>query len=116
MRQCQESTNLPIKIFGPETHITAVVPLALGLAKSALYPEFDSELHQVKVKKATSTGSLTGLVGEPLSAQPVTPEDHQIENFSSATRCIVYGMQQRAVQGAKPRVTRSGAMRLRRID
>lgn len=99
MRQCQESTNLPIKIFGPETHITAVVPLALGLAKSALYPEFDSELHQVKVKKATSTGSLTGLVGEPLSAQPVTPEDHQIENFSSATRCIVYGMQQRAVQG-----------------
>ena len=51
MRQCQESTGLPIKIFGPETHITAVVPLALGVEGQTYLPEFDDEVHQVKVKR-----------------------------------------------------------------
>ena len=54
----------------------------------------------MKVKRATSSNSISSLAtGEPLKAQPATPEDHTIENFSSSTRCIVYGMQQRAVQG-----------------
>lgn len=28
-------------MYGPETHVTAIVPLALGLANPADYPEFD---------------------------------------------------------------------------
>lgn len=33
MRLLGESLGVPIKVFGPETHITAIVPLALGLVK-----------------------------------------------------------------------------------
>jgi hypothetical protein len=41
MRQCAYSTGLEIHIYGPETHATAVVPLALGLANRWDFPEFD---------------------------------------------------------------------------
>ena len=40
MRECSYSTGLPIHIYGPETHVTAIVPLALGIAKIDDFPEF----------------------------------------------------------------------------
>ena len=42
MRTTGDELGLPIHLYGPETHITAVVPLALGLRDPALYPEFDA--------------------------------------------------------------------------
>jgi hypothetical protein len=32
MRDLGDSLGVPIHVFGPETHITAIVPMALGLA------------------------------------------------------------------------------------
>ena len=38
MRITGDELGLPIHLYGPETHITAVVPLALGLRDPAGYP------------------------------------------------------------------------------
>ena len=115
MRECQQSTGLSIKVYGPETHITAVVPIALDLVSPSAYPEFDDEAHNVKVKRSGSSTDLNRSTKDaddsssssssssssplPYESQPLKEEDHRIENFSSKTRCIVYGIQERAVQG-----------------
>ena len=38
MRITGDELGLPIHLYGPETHITAVVPLALGLRDPTGYP------------------------------------------------------------------------------
>ena len=99
MRACAAETGLEIRIYGPETHITAVVPLALGLAKVEDFPEFDDERHQVRpVPRTTSRDD----VRKPAAFQPLAADreaDHHVENFTAKTRCVVYGLQHRAVQG-----------------
>lgn len=97
MRETANSTGLQMHIYGPETGITAIVPLALGLANIDDFPEFDDECHQQKVepKKASSRDRRGTL--EPQRADHEA--DHKVENFTAATRCVVYGLQHRAVQG-----------------
>ena len=102
MRECAYSTGLPINIYGPETHVTAIVPLALGIAKKEDFPEFDDEAHDKKpaAKKAKNSESNGGLQKEELKPQKADHQaNHSVENFSASTRCVVYGLQQRAVQG-----------------
>lgn len=110
MRETQQSTGLPIHIYGPETHITAVVPLALGVAKIEDFPEFDDERHLLKKSKLVlsrgSSAALNDLVMEDSdemkkkrSASIMEQADNSIENFTAGTRCFIYGLQQRAVQG-----------------
>ena len=103
MRECAYSTGLPIHIYGPETHVTAIVPLALGIAKVEEFPEFDDESHDKKVpakkmKMTDETGDTP--MRDELKAQKADHEaNHKVENFSASTRCVVYGLQNRAVQG-----------------
>lgn len=110
MRETQQSTGLPIHIYGPETHITAVAPLALGVAKVEDFPEFDDERHLLKKSKLVlsrgSSAALNDLVMEDSddmkkkrSASIMEQADNSIENFTAGTRCFIYGLQQRAVQG-----------------
>ena len=47
IRETGESIGVPIRVFGPETHITAVVPMALGLVDGSTVPEFDQVPEQV---------------------------------------------------------------------
>lgn len=102
MRECARTTGLPIHIYGPETHITAVVPLALGLRSVSDFPEYDDPIHsQRSEKKLPPEGKLSQLPRSK-SLEPLATDheaDHQIENFTAATRCVVYGLQHRAVQG-----------------
>lgn len=100
MRNCAESTGLPIHVYGPETHITAVVPLALGIANPEDFPEFDDDAltaRSAKKKGEAEGGQGSGEALKPQAADHET--DHKVENFTAKTRCIVYGVQQRAVQG-----------------
>jgi ATP citrate (pro-S)-lyase len=111
MRQCAYSTGLEIHIYGPETHATAVVPLALGLANRWDFPEFDdprnfpSQVTSTVVSPESTPRS--GSPFEPLDKKKMafTPQvaDHEanikVENFTAMTRCVVYGLQHRAVQG-----------------
>jgi len=120
MRACSDETGLDIHIYGPETHATAVVPLALGLAKVEDFPEFDegpnATEHPMKRRRVSSRGSLMeddddeeakkdddnggGKPRASLKPQVADHEaDHHVENFTAMTRCVVYGLQHRAVQG-----------------
>jgi ATP citrate (pro-S)-lyase len=114
MRDTAQSTGLPIHIYGPETHVTAIVPLALGLEKLEKFPEFDDPTHvhaPLSKKKQSSTiskdtnGSESGGDSIMSPPQPISCEkkagvaDHKVANFSASTRCVVYGLQNRAVQG-----------------
>lgn len=101
MRDCGAETGLDIHIYGPETHATAVVPLALGLAKAGDFPEFDDpRVHETLPKRSSSKASLEELSKIEYTGQVADHEaDHNVENFTALTRCVVYGMQHRAVQG-----------------
>lgn len=100
MRECSNQTGLDIKIYGPETHITAVVPLALGLEKIEEFPEFDDEAH---TNKPAAAKAPTGMPKKKLPSfhrQIADHEaDHKVENFTAMTRCVVYGLMPVAVQG-----------------
>ena len=100
MREASNKTGLGIHIYGPETHITAVVPLALGLERPEGFPEFDDERHFQKKVKAKTDEPGMGPKRKSFHRQVADHEaDHKVENFTAMTRCVVYGLQHRAVQG-----------------
>lgn len=103
MRDCARRTGLEIHIYGPETHITAVVPLALGLAKLEDFPEFDDVTVPESPTKKAKTSEEEEKDGKQFhSFRPQKADheaDHDIENFTAMTRCVVYGLQHQAVQG-----------------
>ncbi|KAJ9083897.1 ATP citrate lyase subunit 1 [Entomophthora muscae] len=82
MRQLGEELGVEIHVFGPETHITAIVPLALkGQEISTFAPQ--------AVKAPAAAGTTKPAVAASSAGTP----------FSNKTRSFVYGMQARAVQG-----------------
>ncbi|KAH0582128.1 hypothetical protein H2248_011781 [Termitomyces sp. 'cryptogamus'] len=120
MRLLGESLGVPIRVFGPDTHITEIVPLALG----------------VEVKKTAVTASVEGTRSVQVDTPPpqVEPVDVPTEGgvgsihkdgertqpndqivrfdissgpssrpayrpFDEHTRSFVYGLQPRAIQG-----------------
>jgi len=89
-----DKLGLGLKIYGPETHITAVVPMALGIIDPLPEPELTEacgpparKLIEVKDKKTSSRPA----------APP--PTKHTIVTATPETTSIVYGLQNRAVQG-----------------
>jgi ATP citrate (pro-S)-lyase len=109
MRQCARDTGLEIHIYGSETDITAIVPLALGVTDAKDFPEFDDpvRLTMAGIKKSAKSehgGSAKDTPGSDKKRE-FTPQvadheaDHKVENFTAMTRCVVYGLQHRAVQG-----------------
>jgi ATP citrate (pro-S)-lyase len=113
MRETGMQLGLPIHLYGPETHITAVVPLALGLRDIADYPEFDAAVENRTMLAATKSKSQTEISealsegkdevkSDSASAAPGTATStagHSVVDMSPTTRCIVYGLQTTAVQG-----------------
>ncbi|KAJ1301880.1 hypothetical protein OPQ81_000720 [Rhizoctonia solani] len=117
MRLLGESLGVPIKVYGPETHITEIVPLALGVSKRA--PKTVANV--VQSAAATAPGSPKGVAIENPDAgvgqvrpdggrnQPndqivhfdTTPQTGRpwFRPFDSSTRSFVYGLQPRAIQG-----------------
>jgi ATP citrate (pro-S)-lyase len=125
MRQTGLDLGLPIHLYGPETHITAVVPLALGLRDHKEYPEFDAaqdNRNMMAMTKQNSTGgnaadgnAAAGGEGggakddiankDAPYASELSKDDkgllnhHAVVDFTPSTRAIVYGLQTTAVQG-----------------
>lgn len=99
MRKTADTLGLSMHLYGPETHMTAVVPMALGLRDPAAYAEFDSEVKDVSAQKKSSqpTNDNEYAVPEPITSAPVG--GHLVRTASAKTRCIVYGLQNAAVQG-----------------
>ncbi|KAF9208760.1 citrate synthase [Haplosporangium sp. Z 27] len=123
MRQLGETLGVEIQVFGPEAHITEIVPLALtgkfselNQAEAAI-PGFslstgnmlqDQLLGSNALPNAGSHNSSLQLVEDRATdtqAQSTgiteTTEAYRNQNtpFTSHTRSFIYGMQPRAVQG-----------------
>ncbi|KAG8903301.1 citrate synthase [Tulasnella sp. 403] len=116
MRLLGESLGVPIKVYGPETHITHIVPLALGVDKAKsnfiVAPSVPASPPPIgRQVELDPTGK-----GEPGVIQPSgdrTQPNDQIVHFQSTgassrpsyrpfdanTRSFVYGLQPRAIQG-----------------
>merc|ERR1719414_1345600 len=94
VKAASDKLGLGLKIYGPETHITAVIPMALGIIDPLPEPDLSSaagpparKLIDIKEKKT--------------STRPKAPEPtkHTIVTATPETTSIVYGLQNRAVQG-----------------
>ncbi|KZT10413.1 ATP-citrate synthase [Laetiporus sulphureus 93-53] len=116
MRLLGESLGVPIKVYGPDTHITAIVPLALGIKTKPKNP-----LHSVAPTpiappspKAEATIGPEATVGSIGPGGERTQPNDQIVRFDKVetrtgrppyrpfdehTRAFVYGLQPRAIQG-----------------
>ncbi len=113
MKACGESINLPVHVFGPETHITAIVPMALGLKDAISEYDAKSEAPRTVSKDPSNRSLLSGVESWDASSPPRTQllkspppplnrkssTTHVKQDFNRHTTAIVYGLQQRAVQG-----------------
>jgi len=114
MRDLAVELSLPIKVFGPETDAVAIVPMALGKVPEDAYPEFDPDAVAVRTVSKDAAAA-DAAADKPLefeggmkrseslsqipSANTAGIKSKLTEQFSKKTRCIVYGLQTRAVQG-----------------
>ncbi|KAH9939191.1 citrate synthase-like protein [Amylocystis lapponica] len=119
-----ESLGVPIKVYGPDTHITEIVPLALGVKgkpKNALHSVVATPISPPSPTTSPSPApGASEAYPEPTAAigsihpdgERTQPND-QIVHFDTAaitqrppyrpfdahTRSFVYGLQPRAIQG-----------------
>ncbi|KAI0053105.1 ATP-citrate synthase [Auriscalpium vulgare] len=116
MRLLGESLGVPIKVFGPETHITEIVPLALGIKRE---PGKSSAVSLAPTSPpspapgAASSATEEATVGTVHADGGRTQANDQIVHFEAGaeqkrpsfrpfdatTRSFVYGLQPRAIQG-----------------
>lgn len=118
MREVGQNLAIPLYVFGPETHMTAIVGMALGTrdiptetpAKESTTANFllpGSVGDSAGLRPAPAEGAKPAQVGEKteVSSAPVKSGDQGTAGaashslFSKTTRAIVWGLQSRAVQG-----------------
>ncbi|KAI9140660.1 citrate synthase-like protein [Paraphysoderma sedebokerense] len=117
MRTLGESLGVEIRVYGPETHITAIVPLALtgkapsmSVGNATNYDPFGMNNSADDLNRSTSS-SPTHQPAPPPQPEPKLPPIHFSASsanppshpwfapFTNSTRSFIYGMQPRAVQG-----------------
>ena len=113
-----ESLGVPIQVFGPETHITEIVPLALGVAKRQVsaIPSLlksapnGSDTPSATIAEAPVAPNLGEIAADGSREQPndnivrfdaTAPASGRpsYRPFDETTRSLVYGLQPRAIQG-----------------
>ena len=117
MSDLGHSLRVPIHVYGPETHMTAIVAMALGQMEApdvALESSYTEKLFQGRSDSPSSSADDTN-AGVPACSGEETSEAQvaaaaaaaaaaEVSSgpeplFSSSTTSIVFGMQPRAVQG-----------------
>jgi len=120
MRLLGESLGVPIRVFGPDTHITDIVPLALGIDISKTKAS-NAGIGGLKSVQPGTPPAQVASAGEPNDAigsihpdgERTQPSDHIVHfdtsptstsrpayrPFDATTRSFVYGLQPRAIQG-----------------
>ena len=136
MRRLGESLGVEIKVYGPETHITEIVPLALGLTKSAgegaLKGTSPPTVSSPTVVTTTASSIADGVdqgagVGAIHPDGERTQAEDQIVRFATGghlasawpwyhpfdaqTRAFVYGLQAARCRACWTLTTRAGAPR-----
>ncbi|CAE8596315.1 unnamed protein product, partial [Polarella glacialis] len=95
VKAASEKLGLGLKVYGPETHITAVIPMALGLIADLPEPDLSEACGPPKRKMIDMTGRKTNPKVHP---KPPAGTKHTLITSTPETTCIVYGLQNRAVQ------------------
>ncbi|XP_037665066.1 ATP-citrate synthase isoform X4 [Choloepus didactylus] len=111
MGEVGKTTGIPIHVFGTETHMTAIVGMALGHRPIPNQPPTAAHTANFLLNASGSTStpapSRTASFSETRAdevtpakkAKPTMPQGKSATLFSSHTKAIVWGMQTRAVQG-----------------
>jgi ATP citrate (pro-S)-lyase len=121
MRLCGESIGVPMKVYGPESPITAIVPMALGISKPPITrapsPSPESAAPAASTEAPTASSSAQDAHKTPVGSikangdreQPgdqivhFKTESHSsrpfYRPFDADTRSFVFGLQPRAIQG-----------------
>ena len=121
MRLLGESLGVPIKVYGPDTHITEIVPLALGVKSSRKSGVISAKSIPPSAPGSPPPGKVVGGIpgddaavgGIHASGERTQPGDQIVhfdgqkgtssrpwyKPFDSTTRSFVYGLQPRAIQG-----------------
>ncbi|EDV27248.1 uncharacterized protein TRIADDRAFT_22398 [Trichoplax adhaerens] len=109
MRDLGTDLGVPLHVFGPETHMTAIVSMALGKQAVSDYTATVANTQTVSLLLGESSSTVsnkksrTSSFGEALSdnkdVKSLRNERGRITVFTDKTRCFVWGMQPRAVQG-----------------
>ncbi|KAL5007875.1 hypothetical protein ScPMuIL_016681 [Solemya velum] len=115
MRELGNTLGVPINVYGPETHMTAIVSMALGkkelpptpkplkttanfLITAGMQSPGPSRHGSVSdFGKASDSSSRTSVSSEMFVNGEA--EENPRSLFTSKTKAIIWGMQQRAVQG-----------------
>eukprot|EP00127_Corallochytrium_limacisporum_P006078 Clim_evm27s218 gene=Clim_evmTU27s218 len=116
MRELGGNLGVPIQVYGPETHMTAIVAYALG-KKQPQSAEFLTDGADKWAAKRKSSGFNMGEPAGTAIGNAVEPQQNEFRDhgravlepedttgdkkplFTNETRAIVFGMQPRAVQG-----------------
>ncbi|CAB1431398.1 unnamed protein product [Pleuronectes platessa] len=112
MGEVGKTTGIPIHVFGTETHMTAIVGMALGHRPIPNQPPVAAHTANFLLNSSGSTstpassrtasfsGNKNGVESSPAKkAKSGTPNAKAATLFSKQTKSIVWGMQTRAVQG-----------------
>eukprot|EP00064_Thunnus_orientalis_P011177 superscaffoldBa00001588_g11207 len=112
MGEVGKTTGIPIHVFGTETHMTAIVGMALGHRPIPNQPPTDAHTANFLLNSSnnamTPSTTRTASFSEPRTCNDVTPAKKSKAGlpaakattlFSKHTKAIVWGMQTRAVQG-----------------
>lgn len=119
MRLLGESLGVPIRVFGPDTHITEIVPLALGIDTTKRTNNISADgLKSVQPDTPPPQVATTYDPGDALGSihpdgERTQPSDLLVHfdthgasatrpsyrPFDASTRSFVYGLQPRAIQG-----------------
>eukprot|EP00435_Cladocopium_sp_Y103_P007395 s713_g2.t1 len=96
VKAASDKLGLGIKVYGPETHITAIIPMALGLVEPLPEPDLSAPAGPPVRKMIDLKGAKP--VGKGHPPAPAGTK-HTLVTATPDTTSIVYGMQNRAVQG-----------------
>uniref|UniRef100_A0A8C7SY38 ATP-citrate synthase n=1 Tax=Oncorhynchus mykiss TaxID=8022 RepID=A0A8C7SY38_ONCMY len=114
MGEVGKTTGIPIYVFGTETHMTAIVGMALGNQPIPNQPPVAAHTANFLLNSSTNStpaSTRTASFSEPIAANdatlakkpkaciPAGNESKASMLFSRNTKAIMWGMQTRAVQG-----------------
>merc|ERR1712106_908231 len=104
MRDVGQNLSIPLFVFGPETHMTAIVGMAIGKrdvpkempTKEATTANF---LLPGSASKAGVEQAIKPAPTHSPATSGTTPSDSTVSLFTKSSRAIIWGLQTRAVQG-----------------
>jgi ATP citrate (pro-S)-lyase len=116
MREVSQSLNIPIHVFGPETHMTAIVGMALNNTEipkptkpsmttaNFLLPSFNYNESENTIKQSSSSEQIDSSANKnqpksELNDYVSISKDDVKPLFTDKTKAIVWGLQNKAVQG-----------------